>query len=353
MTSSVRMFIFYFILFSKHFILLAQAFSGVPHNLITMSVTDYVAVGASESFDGSSVDFAQDKQDNGVAMEVEAGETSETKTTVAGNRDGWWMTRGPHDGPQAIVENELPVPATNSVVDEGDVLASKTHAEHVQSIDDLKSKLTLLTDRVGTLEEELKELKGSAASQPSHGSSASASQPQHDAVAASSASASLQKKRNATRQFRVPKFEPYPMNSGECYSCHRAWSSAESTVHFKLDHQVWQQAMNKLFDGFESRGGLDGGYYDFIEASVNLPYNVQNSLVSCEVLTDEQGAEFASLLATKLWQPDVRDDRCWFLYRGGEKATRYITFGCVHCQRGTTLNYRSETFWTDFRRYFQ
>ena len=69
-----------------------MAFSGFPHNLITMSVTDYVAVGASESFDGSSVDFAQDKQDNGVAMEVEAVETSETKSTVAGNLDGWWMT---------------------------------------------------------------------------------------------------------------------------------------------------------------------------------------------------------------------------------------------------------------------
>ena len=286
-------------------------------------------------------------------MEVEAEQSSETKTSVAGKRDGWWMTKGPHNGPQAIIDNDLPVPATNSVVDESDVLASKTHEEHVQSMEDLKSKLTLLIHRVSTLEEELKEFKGSAASQPSHGSSASASKPQDDAVAASSASGSLQNKRKTTRQFRVPKFEPSPMNSGGCYSCHRDWSSAESIVHFTLDPDVWQQALNKLFEGFESRGGLDGGYYDYIENSVHTPYNAQNSLVSCEVLTEEQGAEFASMLARKLWQPDVRDDRCWFLYRGGEKATRYITFGCVHCQRGTTLNYRSETFWTDFRRYFQ
>ena len=104
----------------------------------------------------------------------------------------------------------------------------------------------------------------------------------------------------SARQFRVPKFEPSPMNSGGCYSCHREWSSAESTVHFTLDPDVWQQALNKLFEGFGSRDGLDGGYYDYIEASVHTPYNVQNYLVSCVVLTEEQGAECASMLARKL-----------------------------------------------------
>ena len=238
------------------------------------------------------------------------------------------------------------------MIDECDVLASKTHEEQVQSIDDLKREVTLLTHRVGTLEEEMKELKSSAASQPSHSASAS-QQPQDDAMAASSASGSCQNKRKTRQQYRVPKHKPSPMNSGTCQSCHRGWSTAKSKAHFSLDRHAWQQAMNKLFDGFEStKEGLEGGLWDFIEDSVSTPYNVQTSLVSCAILTTEQGEEFSNLMAQKLWQPDVDDDRCWFLYRGGEKASRYITFGCVTCQRGTTLHYRSGTFWTDFRKYF-
>jgi len=267
--------------------------------------------------------------------------------------DGSWSSLGPHNGPQAAVDNELPVPATHSVIDECDVLASKTHEEQVQSIEDLKREVTLLTHRVGTLEEEMKELKSSAASQPSHSASAS-QQPQDDAMAASSASGSWQNKRKTRQQYRVPKFKPSPMNSGACQSCHRGWSSAESKVHFSLDRHVWQQAMNKLFEGFVStREGLEGGFWDSIEDCVSTPYNVQMSLVSCEILTKEQGEDFSNMLATKLWQPDVDDDKCWFLYRGGEKASRYITFGCVTCQRGSTLWYNSGTSWTDFRKYFQ
>ena len=315
----------------------------MPEHFIRMSNSQYLAVGAAESLDAGSEE----------AMDVEDGQSSETKTPVAGMPDACWVKLGPHHGPQAAGDNELAVPATQSVIDESGVLASKTHEEQVQSIEDLKRKVTLLTHRVGTLEVEMQELKSSAASQPSHSASAS-QQPQDDAMAASSASGSCQNKRKTRQQYRVPMHKPWAMNSGTCHSCRRGWSTAESKANFQVDRHAWQQAMNKLFEGFEStKEGLEGGLWDFIEDSVGTPYNVQNSLVSCEILTKEQGEDFSNLMAEKLWQPDVDDDRCWFLYRGGEKASRYITFGCVTCQRGTTLHYRSGTFWTDFRKYFQ
>jgi hypothetical protein len=224
-----------------------------------MSVTSFTDLGAAESFDEDNVDFAQD---NVVAMEVEAEQSSETKTSDVGKRDDWWRSKGPFDGPQAIVDNDVPVPATNSVVVESDVLASKTHDELVQSMDALMSKLTHLTHRVSTLEEELTKFTSSAASQPSHDSSASASQPQDDAVAASSACGSLHNMRKTARQFKVPKFDHWPMNSGGCHKCHREWSTAESPAHFMLCPDVWQRAMNKIFQDFTAVGGLAGGYYD-------------------------------------------------------------------------------------------
>ena len=315
-----------------------------------MSVTSYVDLGAVESFEEENVDFSPS---NVVAMEVEAAQSSETKTSDVAKRDDWWRAKGPFSGPQAMVDNEVPVPATNSVVVESFVLASKTHDELVQSMDALMSKLTHLTHRVSTLEEELKKFTSSAASQPSHDSSASASQPQDDAVAASSACGSLHNKRKTARQFKVPKFDPWPMNSGGCHKCHREWSTAESPAHFMLCLDVWQQAMNKIFQDFTAVGGLAGGYYDYIEGSVHTPYTSTNSLVACNVITEAQAEDISSMVARMLWQPDVHDKRCWFLFKAGEKNSRYVTFGCIHCQRGTSRIYRSDNFLTDLRNYFQ
>ena len=88
-----------------------------------MSNSQYHAVGATESLDAGSEE----------AMDVE---DSETKTPVAGMPDACWVKLGPHHGPEAAGDNALAVPATQSVIDESGVLASKTgpkekgHAAH-------------------------------------------------------------------------------------------------------------------------------------------------------------------------------------------------------------------------------
>ena len=259
-------------------------------------------------------------------MDVEGDGPSELRTS----NDRGWQKLGPHDGPQAAVDDELPEPAKCSLLHECAVLNS----------------------RFGKLEEEITELKRCAALQPSHSASAS-QQPQDDAMAASCASSSLPHKRKTCPQYRVPPFRPFPVNSGKCQWCQRCWSTAEFKANFQLDKNAWEQAMSKLFYGFEStEEGLAGGLYDFIESSGGMPYNVQHSLEQLKTLSQEQGVVFSNLLADKLWKPDQGDDKCWFLFRGGNGLKRYITFGCVRCQRGTDLYYVSPTFWTDFMRYF-
>ena len=139
-------------------------------------------------------------------------------------------------------------------------------------------------------------------------------------MAASCASASWPQKRKTCPQYRVPAFRPSPVNSGKCQWCQRCWSTAEFNANYQLDRNVWEQAMTKLFNCFEAtEEGLEGGLWDFLEGSVGTAYNVETSLVSCKALTPERGREFAKLMAEKLWQPDQGDDKCWFLFRGGEK----------------------------------
>ena len=78
-----------------------------------MSVTSFVDLGAVQSLEEENVDFSPS---NVVAMEVEAAQSSETKTSDVAKRDDWWRAKGPFSGAQAMVDNEVPVPATNSVV---------------------------------------------------------------------------------------------------------------------------------------------------------------------------------------------------------------------------------------------
>ena len=176
-------------------------------------------------------------------------------------------------------------------------------------------------------------------------------------MAASCASASLPQKRKTCPKYRdqyiVPAFRPSKMNSGQCQWCLRSWSTAEFDANYQMDRNVWEQAMSDYFIDFKATAeGLAGGLWDFNEGSVGTPYHVETSLVVGEALTTERGRQFARLMAERLWQPDQGDDKCWFLFKGGQKANRYITFGCVRCQRCTDLYYGSPSFWTDFMRFF-
>ena len=211
------------------------------------------------------------------------------------------------------------------------------------------SKVTHLTDRVSALEAVANFGMSSAASQPNHSSSASASPPQEDTMAASSASGSLPNKRKQTRQIKFPKFDPWPMNSGECNKCNRAWSTDESRAHFMLVPDVWEQAMSTPCQNFTT----DGRWCDYVEGSVHSPDNVTQSLVASGVVPEANAEDVASTFRRMIWQPDCpRDARHFFLFKGGHKMSKYISFGCVHCQRGTSLYYPTDHFMTNLRMFF-
>ena len=113
-----------------------------------MSNSEYVEVEHAEAFDLRTVD----------SMEVEGEDDTRSSNAVVSDRG--WIKSGPHDGPQATVDNELEEPSNCSLI----------------------QACALLTTRVATLEEEIRELKRCAALQPSHSATAS-QQPHDDAMA--------------------------------------------------------------------------------------------------------------------------------------------------------------------------
>ena len=311
-----------------------------------MSEAGFTVLETRNVIDDETADFSEGTLE---AMEVEPVHSSESQPVDVGKPDQSWMQHGPWGGQQEDVDNDMPVPGSNSVKVESADLVSKGQDELVKTLGELVSKVIHLTDRVNTLEELVNKGTSSAASQPNHGSSASASQPQEDALAAPSASGSLHNKRKPARQFKAPRFQPWQMDSGECNKCHRSWSTAESPENFMVMTHVWEQAMNKMYEDFS----MEGEWFEMKEGYVHSVDNLAQSLVACGVITAEEADGVASSLRRMVWQPDCpKDTRPMFLYKGGGKTSKYITFGCVRCQRATSLYYPSAHFMFHLRNHF-
>ena len=134
-----------------------------------MSEAGFTVLEARNVIEDDTVDFSEDTVE---AMEVETAHSSESKPVDVGKPDQSWMQHGPWGGQQEDVDNDMPVPGSNSVKVESAVLVSTGQDELVKTLGELVSKVINLTDRVNTLEELVNKGTTSAASQPNHGSSA-------------------------------------------------------------------------------------------------------------------------------------------------------------------------------------
>ena len=195
-----------------------------------------------------------------------------------------------------------------------------------------------MAHRVGTLEPEMRDLKNSGATKSSYSASAS-QQPQDDAMAASCASSSLPHKRKTCQQYRVPAFRPMRVNGGKCQWCERCWSKDEFQANYDLDKMAWEQAMTKLFYGFEAtEEGLAGGLYDFIESSGGMPYNVQHSLEQLKTLSEAQGVVFSNLPPGAYWE--IPRGRC----RSVQQPALVLTHVTKYVQEDSSVRFCSVMF---------
>ena len=111
--------------------------------------------------------------------------------------------------------------------------------------------------------------------------------------------------------------------------------------------------MNKIFYEW-SRDKMINGTKCFLKDSYSsTSERVASSLYSSDILEEYEYTTFEERLRRNLWQPDVRDDdKPLWLEKGGKGPNSYLSFGCIHCHRGTMLWYKDENFKTSLEEFF-
>ena len=88
------------------------------------------------------------------------------------------------------------------------------------------------------------------------------------------------------------------------------------------------------------------------EGYAHTETHVTQALVSCEAIDEGSFDGVATSFRRRIWKPDVsNDERPMFVYHGGNKY-KYITFGCLRCQRATSLYPSKPNFTKNLKKYF-
>lgn len=207
----------------------------------------------------------------------------------------------------------------------------------------LAATIVNLAERINLLEAKCKE--GTTASSASSGSGKFREGP----IASSSSSGSwCSKKRQSEEKYKVPTWDPWPLDSGWCNHCEHYWASEDSEENFMVCPSVWETVMHKIFADWHK----DADSCHMLESYAYTDTHVTQSLVSVKAIDVEEEDHVASRFRRRIWKPDIAGDaRPLFLYHGGKGSSKYITFGCFHCQRATSLR-PGHTFSSNLKRYF-
>ena len=202
----------------------------------------------------------------------------------------------------------------------------------------LAGTIVNLAERVTALEAKLQEV-----------TTASASQPKDDSIAASSATGTRCKKRRSDEEYRVPRWKPWELDSGWFGLCKLYWASPDSQENFTVCRSVWENVMSKIFADWKSNA--DWCYMK--ETDGHVETQVAQALVTTGAISTDEEVNVASSFRKRILKPDIANvARHLFLYHGGKAENKYITFGCIHCQRATTLYSCHGNFTANLRNYF-
>ena len=112
-----------------------------------MSEAGFTVLEARNVIEDDTVDFSEDIME---AMDVETAQSLEGKPVDMVKPDRSWLQRRPWGNRQEDLDNDTPVPGSNSVKVESEDLVSKGQDDLVKTLDDLVSKVINLADRVNT-----------------------------------------------------------------------------------------------------------------------------------------------------------------------------------------------------------
>ena len=144
--------------------------------------------------------------------------------------------------------------------------------------------------------------------------------------------------------YDLPRLQPWTTSAGKCHRCNLTWSQQSRIDNFSADNNIWETIMNKMFKDWSAEKMAVGDKCQVLSSYINTAANVAASLAECNVIDSADYAEIEAVLRHRLFQPDLSGDtKPLWLYSGGKKD-EYLTFGCIHRCRGTTLYDSAENF---------
>ena len=289
--------------------------------------------------------------------------------------DGWFMPLMPEEVLGQVTEMNahhskvrLGSIAMRYIESEGK--GRKVPKEQIQSeADDEKralfeimfTSICTLNDRVTSLEEELKKLKKGASS---NSSSAADWQPipvdvEWKTVAMDWSCQPAKKKKTvqaSLEYYKLPKWQPWLTTAGKCPRCKFAWSNNDPKENgrrnWEVDRPVWETIMHKMYLDWSPEKMINDEECRVLNSYTHTAANITNSLSNAGLVQQHHYDEVDGRLRTRLFQPDCHnDDRCMWMHFGGNKE-KYLTFGCIHCQRCTSVNYSASDFQRVIQRFF-
>ena len=153
--------------------------------------------------------------------------------------------------------------------------------------------------------------------------------------------------------YDLPVLRAWAIGDGHCQWCNHKWSAQYSTQNFSTDSSTWECIMNKMYLDWTAEKMISGEKCKLKDSYIHAASSAATSLHSCDIVPADAMIAVEAQIRNRLYQPDVFGDTkpLWF-YMGG-KTDKYLCFGCIHCQRGTTLYYNDPRFREQLNWFFQ
>ena len=218
----------------------------------------------------------------------------------------------------------------------------------VEMLEILMGSICAVSDRCDNLEAQIEALRrgSNSLNAPSVSSSGSAIAPTHSQPA---------KKSKATfaGATAVPRmFAPWPVGAERCDHCQNSWSQDRWIHNFSCDQDLWGGLMDKVFLDWSPGKAMAGAQCLVNPDYSHTPGRICQSLLSVELIQEEEYQQMDAKFRRHMHQPEVPQDRkpCWLMLGTGK--SKYMCFGCVRCQRGTSLYYNDPNFRRSLNHFF-
>ena len=202
-------------------------------------------------------------------------------------------------------------------------------------IDDQSTIIAKQNDTIAAIQSHCQRIQ-ECGTQPGSSSDALPSAPAHAIAADQHADQAMQRPVYAVPN-RVPNI------TGWCFTCNSDWNIPQQTPG--MDEGTFAQLMTNVYENWDPDAGDNQRCFEK-KNWLNKPWDLGNSLRSFDIITEWSYVEFTERAYSHFWSPSTNPTKWLFFFLGGDKH-KYVTMGCIKCQRHVNIYYGKDKHFHD------